>query len=348
MPSAARCGVSPSACLSWASPLPRTVTMPYAASLLAANPSPSPPPPPSSPPSVPASRGSEASVPAHVLEPRGHLLARLHQDLLQILREPRVLGRDEGRSVPIVARAPGTADAMHVVLDLVRHVVVDHHRHIRDVDAARAHVRRHQHLLLARPERPQRRLSLRLRPVAVNRNRREALAVEELLQHVCLALRGNEHQHALPLHALRHEHVDEQVRLLLVVARVDDALHDRVRRRADAPHRQRHKVAPEEVLRQPLHLLGESRREEERLPDVRERHVRALDDAANLGLETHVKHAISLVEREEHHVRQLDLAALHEVDESARRSHDQIRSHLNSPEQDPRGGGGRRRSKEES
>eukprot|EP00961_Rhodomonas_salina_P106588 1435586-Rhodomonas_salina.3 len=43
-----------------------------------------------------------------------------------------------------------------------------------------------------------------------------------------------------------------------------------------------------------------------------------------------------------------NLAALHEVDESARRSHDQIRSHLNSPEQDPRGGGGRRRSKEES
>eukprot|EP00961_Rhodomonas_salina_P106587 1435586-Rhodomonas_salina.2 len=34
-----------------------------------------------------------------------------------------------------------------------------------------------------------------------------------------------------------------------------------------------------------------------------------LDDAANLGLETHVKHAISLVEREEHHVRQLDLRA---------------------------------------
>ena len=72
--------------------------------------------------------------------------------------------------------------------------------------------------------------------------------VQELLEHVRLPLSGHEHEHSLPLHALRQEHVDEHAALLAAVARVQDLLHDRVRGRAHAAYGQRGKVALQEVL----------------------------------------------------------------------------------------------------
>lgn len=78
------------------------------------------------------------------------------------------------------------------------------------------------------------------------------------------------------------------------------------------PHRDVHRVL-HEIARQPLHLLGPRRREEQGLALARH----FIDDGSNLRLEAHVQHAVGLVEGEGHDVRHVDLAHLHDVVEAA-------------------------------
>jgi len=51
--------------------------------------------------------------------------------------------------VPDVTDTAGTSDTMHVVIDVVGQVVVDHLGHVGDVETAGSHVRRNQHRALA-------------------------------------------------------------------------------------------------------------------------------------------------------------------------------------------------------
>jgi len=55
----------------------------------------------------------------------------------------------EGEGVPDVTDTAGTSDTMHVVIDVVGQVVVDHLGHVGDVETAGSHVRRNQHRALA-------------------------------------------------------------------------------------------------------------------------------------------------------------------------------------------------------
>src|SRR3546814_7072316 len=56
-------------------------------------------------------------------------------------------------------------------------------------------------------------------------------------------------------------------------------------------------------------------REEQRLADLRQQ----ADNALDVGHEAHVEHAVGLVDHQDLHVGEQDLAALEEVDESTRR-----------------------------
>jgi len=53
-----------------------------------------------------------------------------------------------------------------------------------------------------------------------------------------------------------------------------------------------------------------------------------LNNPADLGLKTHVEHAISLVQDEVLDLGQTDRVALHEIDETARRGHEKFTAHL--------------------
>src|SRR6476620_12494630 len=53
-----------------------------------------------------------------------------------------LIGRHEGERVSLAGGAAGAADAVHVVLGLLRYVVVDHVRDAADVEAALSDVRR--------------------------------------------------------------------------------------------------------------------------------------------------------------------------------------------------------------
>ena len=52
----------------------------------------------------------------------------------------------QGYSLPVVVGTGRTADAMHIIFGIVRHIEIDDQLDIVDVDAARHDVRSHQHV----------------------------------------------------------------------------------------------------------------------------------------------------------------------------------------------------------
>ena len=73
-----------------------------------------------------------------------------------------------------------------------------------------------------------------------------------------------------------------------------------------------------------LDVAGEGGTEHERLAVRDAGHVLALDDATDLGLETHVEHAVGLVEDEVADVGERDATALDEVDETSGRGREEV------------------------
>ena len=81
---------------------------------------------------------------------RGNALLGLLEQVLQVQQDalPLVLV-DEGGGDAGLAGAPRAPDPVHVVLDLVGEVVVDHVLDVGEVQALAGHVCGHQHVLLA-------------------------------------------------------------------------------------------------------------------------------------------------------------------------------------------------------
>ena len=181
---------------------------------------------------------------------------------------------------------------MHVVLDVLRRVVIDHQRHVRNVQPARGNVRCHQNLHAVELERAERVLAVGLRAIAVNRRGQEVLRDQIALQDVRLPLRLHEDQDPPVSPVLQ---LVEQVGVLVGVLHVDDALLDVLRGAAHAAHGEED-VVDEEVAREALDLVGERRGEHERLPVAR--HARLLHDVADLRLEAHVQHAVRFVQHQ--------------------------------------------------
>ena len=69
---------------------------------------------------------------------------RLFQVLPQLIKHGLVRISKKGRGDAVLARATRPADAVRVVLDLQRHVVIDHMSDIWNIQASSRHVRRDQ------------------------------------------------------------------------------------------------------------------------------------------------------------------------------------------------------------
>ena len=88
------------------------------------------------------------------------------EKLLQLAQGVLVFVGHEADRIADRMRAAGAADAVDVILGLLREVVVDDVRDAVDVDAARGDVGRDQHRALARLEAFEREQPLALSPVA--------------------------------------------------------------------------------------------------------------------------------------------------------------------------------------
>lgn len=87
-------------------------------------------------------------------------------------------------------------------------------------------------------------------------------------------------------------------------------------------------VVLEEVAGKHLDVTREGRGEHQSLTVGHKRHVLAFNNAANLGLETHVKHAISLIENEVLDVAKRNAATLYEVHKTTRGRNEEITATL--------------------
>jgi hypothetical protein len=110
----------------------------------------------------------------------------LHVDLLldELLDVATSLPSDghQGHRQARGAGAAGAADAVHIVFGIERHVVVEHGRHILDVQTARGHVGAHQQVHLAGLEGFQRLQALVLALVAVQGGGAQTVALQRTRQ----------------------------------------------------------------------------------------------------------------------------------------------------------------------
>lgn len=163
------------------------------------------------------------NVHGHAFEPRGQLLLRFDDELDEVANQVAVLVVEEGRGDAEVAHAPGTTDAVDVLLHVRGQVEVDDVLHVRDVETASGDRRRHQDGSLARAEALEGVLSLALAAIAVNRGHGVPLAVQILFEGVGAALRLDEHQRELVIRATAFCSDKQSVKYLLHKA--ERALH---------------------------------------------------------------------------------------------------------------------------
>jgi len=180
---------------------------------------------------------------------------------------------------------------MHVVLGIFRHVVVDHMRHARDIDAARGDVGGDHDFVFAALKAGQRLDALVLGTIRVKHRDRVLGGFKPRGDFIGAVFGAAEHQHALEIGFLKQR--DQQIELLrpghgikrVVDRLVDGAVHPALdalgilqRKRCDRGDLRRNR-----------------RREEQRLATF----GAAGDDVFDDRQETHVEHAVHFIEHQD-------------------------------------------------
>ena len=230
-----------------------------------------------------------------------------------------LLGAHQRERVARRVHAAGAADAVHVVLGRVRHVEVDDVRDVVDVDAARGDVGRDQD---RRRGRAAGRSSARSRWLCVRSPCRTATEWPRRsswrVEPVGAVLGAREHDHAVPVVDAARACSSSSVGLEVPRHRVD-RLRDaggRARRRREV---EALRIA-QRLVRHLVELGRHGRGEHQRLPLLGQQ----LQDAAQVGREAHVDHAVGLVEHQH-----LDLVEAHalaavQVEQAARGRDQQV------------------------
>ena len=228
----------------------------------------------------------------------------------------RVFRRDQSDRVAHRLRPAGAADTMDVIFGLLRHIVIDDVRDPGDVDAAGGNIRGDHHFILAGLEAFEGFDALVLRPICVQHRDRVIAGLETTGDLVGTVFRAGKHDHAIEFGF--GEQCLEQIKFLIMrdrVERVIDRFIDRTghadldfggiakRKRRDGRDLRRHRGG-----------------EKQRLPLPRTPGDNVFDGRQ----ETHVQHAIDLVENENVDVAETDLSGLEIVHKPARRRDDDI------------------------
>mmetsp|Transcript_35459 Transcript_35459/g.66841 ORF Transcript_35459/g.66841 Transcript_35459/m.66841 type:complete len:206 (-) Transcript_35459:1348-1965(-) len=160
-----------------------------------------------------------------IIQSRQHwryALLCLFQQVLKIKQHGfRLISIDECRGNPCFAATTGTTYAMHVILYLVRHVVVDDVLDVWEVQTLGGHICGNKHILFLALEHVNGVLAFLLVHTAVNCNRLHALKQQVLVDvvHVSFVLAKHQHRRAGLLKALQQVH---NLRLLLDVLHLLD------------------------------------------------------------------------------------------------------------------------------
>jgi len=265
---------------------------------------------------------------SNCLKEAGHFLVGFLQEINKLSDDTTIAAVEKGSRNTRISSTAGTTNAVDIVVNVRGEVVVDDVRDIGDIKATSGNCSGNQDRAASIAEELESPLTLSLSAITVDRRGREILVDQEVRERVghTLGLDKDERQAT----TVRVENIQKNGALVDIL-NVLDLLRDVLRGRSNTSNRQED-IVLQEVPGEHLNVAGECGREHERLTFLHTRHVFTLDDAANLGLETHVKHTVSLVQDEVLDVLQGDATSFYEINQSARCGNKQVTSALDLAE----------------
>ncbi len=222
---------------------------------------------------------------------------------------------EEGQCLTAATSATGASNAVHIVFVGRRDVEVDDVRNVGDVNAARRHVSRNQYLNTSVLKQIQRALAIVLRFVSVNGFCLDALILEHLGELLNTVLRASEDNDATKVRLCKHlvQHVDFITSLNANNILVNGA------RSVRGLYGNAHRIL-EEVCDYPFDVGRNRRGEEERVTICRQvRH-----NPTHVMNESHIKHAIRLVEHDLREVSEVERFAFDEVLQATRGADNEV------------------------
>lgn len=270
-----------------------------------------------------------ASLTGNVLQEGRDLLVRLLQEVNQVAHDTAVSTVEESGGHTGIAGTTGTTDTVDIVIDVGGQIVVDDVSDVGDIETTGRDSSRNQDGAAAVPEVLESTLTLALGAVTVDGRGGEVLVDEEITQRVRHTL-GLDEDEGETSSSMGVKDV-EQDRTLVMVLDVLDLLGDVLRGGANTTHGKEH-VVLQEITSQHLDVARERGREHQRLAVVHTRHILALDNTTDLGLETHVQHAVSLVKHQVLDVDERDTTTLDKVNQTTRSCDQQVTAALNLAE----------------
>mmetsp|Transcript_11586 Transcript_11586/g.31160 ORF Transcript_11586/g.31160 Transcript_11586/m.31160 type:complete len:401 (+) Transcript_11586:187-1389(+) len=232
---------------------------------------------------------------------------------------PCLVGREKGVGRAGGAGTTGAAHSVDVVLDRAWKVVVDHILDVLHIKTSRCHIGRNQDRTLTLLELLEHPIALLLFLVAVDAQCGPTIQAHLTRELVAIALRGAEDQDLGAVHDLLQQALESAALVLLLHDL--DVLSDGVRgthfQSADVDV---HWVLLADIAGQTLHLLGPRGTPHERLPVG----PALAGDLAHLRLETHVQHAVGLIQGQILHVGHADNSARDKVRQPARCCDDDV------------------------
>ena len=219
---------------------------------------------------------------------------------------------DECDGNAVALSACRTADAVDIVFNIARNVVVDDHLNVVDVYAACHNVGSHENIDVAGLEAEHHLVTLSLRQVGMHGATADILLYEAAMYLLDTLLLAGEDDDPL---LLGLEYLAQDGILLRRIADISRLLYLLSRLGDGYLHVQR---VFEERLGKVFNLAGHGGREHYRLACLRN----MLGNGEDVVRKSHIEHAVSLVEDEEREVREVDIVHLHVGYQSARRSYD--------------------------
>ncbi len=260
-----------------------------------------------------------------------HLLVDEPLEGSELLHFTSVVAVHQGEALAVVVGACGASDAVHVVLRVVRHVVVDDQGNAAYVDAARDDVGGDDDVGATCSEGVHHLLAVLLLQVGVHCSHLEAFLAQGE-QHVTYVSLATHEDHDTLLGILEQFILDEAV-LAASVELLQEADQHRclLRLMADAAllvylfgglrdGDLDHHGVPHDILGQSLRLGRHRGTIEDLLTVIGQE----LGNGHDVVIEAHVEHAVCLVEYEEGHLRKIHISEVDVRKESARRGYHYI------------------------
>mmetsp|Transcript_19392 Transcript_19392/g.28282 ORF Transcript_19392/g.28282 Transcript_19392/m.28282 type:complete len:292 (-) Transcript_19392:758-1633(-) len=213
---------------------------------------------------------------------------------------------------------------MNIVINVGREIEVHDICDIRDIQTTSCYIRCYHDGGMAASERLEGVLALTLTLISMNGACREALLAQDILDVVTRSFGFHEDEDETLLDGEEELH---QVINLIPLVDILHSLLDILRSTSNPSHSEKD-VIVEEIAGKTLDIWREGGREKHSLPLTSLRHTLLFHDTANLGFETHIKHAISLIKTEETDVLHGETTTFNEIDKTTRGSNQEIATTL--------------------